>query len=161
MLNRDNSKTLDIAVINYILKSPAARSKFANTKPVREISRRNLKLVVSPSISSSDVETYFKTIRKADRVPKEFTKATPPPPPPARPAQVVVDTVSAFYEEHDAVPASHNAVVRTMTPAMRNRLKARRIRGGEVPNTLMGRLTVGFYFATWYALNVVYNSKYT
>jgi hypothetical protein len=110
---------------------------------------------VSSSITSTDKRTY------RDTVPKISKKAPTgiPPPPPARPAQVVVDTVSAFYEEHDAPPASHNAVVKTMTPAMRQRLRVRRIRGGEVPNTLMGRLTVASYFAAWYALNVFYNSK--
>lgn len=147
------SKTLDLAVISYILNSPAARAKYASVEPVKELSRRKLKLYVSTTVSSTDNRTYRETVPKVPRkVPSKI-----PPPPPARPAQVVVDTVSAFYEEHDAPPASHNAVVKTMSPAMRQRLRARRIRGGEVPNTLMGRLTVGFYFITWYALNVFYN----
>jgi len=142
-------------VISYILNSPAARAYFASVEPVKELHRRRLQLYVSPSVASSDNRTYLATVPKVPR--KAPSKV--PPPPPARPAQVVVDTVSAFYEEHDAHPASHNAVVKTMTPAMRQRLRARRIRGGEVPNTLVGRLTVGFYFAAWYALNIFYNSK--
>lgn len=149
------SKTLDIAVISYILNSPAARAKYASVEPVKELKRKKLKVYFSPSIMSQDRRTYYRTVPK---VPKRAPSRIPPPPP-ARPAQVVVDTVSAFYEEHEAPNASHNAVIRTMTPATRHRLKARRIRGGEVPNTLMGRLTVGFYFAAWYALNVFYNSK--
>lgn len=149
------NKTLDVALISYILNSPAARAFYASVDPVKELKRRKVKVYVSPSISSTDHRTYRQTVPKIPRK----APSTIPPPPPARPAQVVVDTVSAFYEEHDAHPASHNAVVKTMTPAMRQRLRARRIRGGEVPNTLLGRLTVGFYFAAWYALNVFYNSK--
>ena len=35
------------------------------------------------------------------------------------------------------------------------------MRGGDVGNSaLMQRLKIGFYFALWYALNVVYNSKF-
>ena len=119
-----------------------------------------MQLVVSPSICSFDEKTYRKVVPKVarKRVPK-----IPPPPPPARPAQVVVDTVTAFYEEHVASPASHNAVIDTMTPAMRQRLHARRmrrIRGGATNDGLGQTLLVGFYFAAWYALNVVYNSKF-
>ena len=150
------SKTLDLALISYILNSPAARAKYAAVEPVKELSRRKIKLFVATSIRSSDSHTYRETVPK---VPKR-APTTIPPPPPARPAQVVVDTVSAFYEEHEAPPASHNAVVQTMSPAMRQRLRARRIRGGELSNALLGRLTIGFYFVTWYALNVIYNSKF-
>lgn len=151
-----SSKTLDIAVISYILNSPAAKTEFAKAKPVKELSRRRLKLAISPSIVSKDKKTYRKSVPK---VPKTVPK-TIPPPPPARPAQVVVDTVTAFYEEHDAHPASHNAVIRTMTPVMRHRLKARRMRGGAASSGLIKTLTVGLYFVAWYALNVVYNSKW-
>lgn len=149
------SKTLDLEMINYVLNSPAARAFYASVEPVKELTRRKLKLFVSSSISSTDNRTYRATVPKVSKK----APTTVPPPPPARPAQVVVDTVSAFYEQHDAHPAAHNAVVETMSPAMRQRLRARRIRGGEVPNTLIGRLTIGFYFAAWYALNIFYNSK--
>jgi hypothetical protein len=154
------AKTLDMAVISYILNSPAARAQLAKVEPVRELGRRKLKIYVSPSISSSDV-IKFKAYRKTSSpyFPKRASRKIPPPPP-ARPAQVVVDTCTAFYEQHDAYPAAHNAVVQTMTPAMRQRLRARRIRGGASSNTLMGKLTIGSYFAVWYALNVVYNSKF-
>lgn len=147
---------MDLALISYILNSPAARATYASVQPVKEINRRKLRVYSSVSISSSDQRTYEETVPK---IPKKIPTSIPPPPPPTRPAQVVVDTVSAFYEDHDALPASHNAVVQTMTPAMRQRLRARRIRGGEVTNPLLERLTVGFYFAAWYALNVFYNSK--
>jgi hypothetical protein len=36
----------------------------------------------------------------------------------------------------------------------------RRVRGGAASAALMERLTVGMYFAVWYALNIVYNSKF-
>jgi hypothetical protein len=155
VFKRSASKTLDLAVITYILNSPAAKSTFAMVKPVKELSRRRLKLYLAPSITSTDVKTYYKTLSK-------FPKAAPkkvPPPPQTRPAQVVVDTVTAFYEEHDAHPASHNAVIKTMTPAMRHRLHLKRMRGGAVSSGLKQRLTVVFYFVAWYALNVVYNSE--
>jgi hypothetical protein len=152
-----SAKTLDIGLINYILSSPAAISELSKIVTVKELKRRKLTLKISPSISSSDGETYRKIVPKVARKPaKNFT----PPPPPARPARVVVDTVTAFYEHHDAYPASHNAVIKTMTPAMRQRLRARRIRGGAAPGDLGQTLLVGSYFAVWYALNVVYNSKF-
>jgi solute carrier family 35 protein E1 len=58
-----------------------------------------------------------------------------------------------------SLPASHNAVIDTMSPSMRRSLKARRIRvrGGAAAGGLMERLEIGGYFAAWYALNVVYN----
>jgi hypothetical protein len=155
VFKRSASKTLDLAVISYILNSTAAKSEFAKFKPVKELRRRRLKLYLAPSITSTDVKTYRKTLPKT---PKRAPKKVPPPPL-ARPAQVVVDTVTAFYEEHDAHPASHNAVIRTMTPAMRQRLRARRMRGGAVSRGLIHRLKLGFYFFAWYALNVVYNSE--
>ena len=34
------------------------------------------------------------------------------------------------------------------------------VRGGNANSTSQGRMKVGFYFALWYALNVIYNSKY-
>jgi len=147
------TKTLDLALVSYILNSPAARTIYASVQPVKEINHRKLRIYSSISISSSDQRTYEETVPK---VPRTATTKTPPPPP-TRPAQVVVDTVSAFYENHEILPASHNAVVQTMSPAMRQRLRARRIRGGEVQNTLFAQLTVVFYFAAWYALNVFYN----
>ena len=144
-------------MITYILNSPAARNIYASTQPVKELNRRKLRVYSSISISSSDERTYQETV--VPKVPKKVTPSIPPPPP-TRPAQVVVDTVSAFYDTYEVPPASHNAVVETMTPAMRQRLHARRIRGGEVTESLLGRLTIGFYFVAWYALNVFYNSKY-
>jgi hypothetical protein len=146
---------LDIGVISYILSSPAAKAQYSKFKPVKELKRRNLKLKISPTISSSDVKTYRRIVPKvARKAPKV------PPPPPARPAQVVVDTVTAFYEEYEAHPASHNAVIKTLSPQMRERLHARRIRGGAVAIDLAARLKIGFYFFMWYALNVVYNSEF-
>ena len=35
----------------------------------------------------------------------------------------------------------------------------RRVRGGAASAALLERLKVGMYFAVWYALNIVYNSK--
>ena len=149
---------MDLALISYILNSPAARNIYVSLQPVKELNRRKLRLYSSITISSSDQRTYKETI-----VPKVAKKVTPsiPPPPPTRPAQVVVDTVSAFYDTYEVPPASHNAVVEAMTPAMRQRLHARRIRGGQVTESLLGQLTVGFYFVAWYALNVFYNSKWS
>jgi hypothetical protein len=148
------SKILDIGLISYILSSPAAKAHYSKFEPVKELKRRNLKLKISPTISSSDVKTYRRIIPKvARKAPKRV-----PPPPPARPAQVVVDTVTAFYGEYEAYPASHNAVIKTLSPEMRERLHARRIRGGAVAIGVAARLKIGFYFFMWYALNVVYNS---
>jgi hypothetical protein len=156
VFTKATSKTLDLAAINYIINSPAARSLYASTEPVKELNRQQKpKVYVSYNVGSSDRKTYYQS---ASKIQKEAQKVVPPPPP-ERPAHVILDSVSAFYQEFQAPPASHNAVVQTMTPAMRQRLKARRIRGGEVSNILMERLTVGSYFAAWYALNVIYNSK--
>jgi hypothetical protein len=150
------SKTVDMGLISYILNSPAAKAEYSKFEPVKELKRRNLKLKISPTISSSDVKTYRRIVPKvARKAPREV-----PAPPPARPAQVVVDTVTAFYEDYEAHPASHNAVIKTLSPEMRERLHARRIRGGAVAVGLAARLKIGVYFFTWYALNVVYNSEF-
>lgn len=35
------------------------------------------------------------------------------------------------------------------------------LRGGSQNDGLMHRLTIGAYFGAWYALNVMYNSRYS
>ena len=157
VFSKDTTKTIDLALINYVINSPSARALYASTEPVKELKRlQKTQVYVSYNVGSSDRKTYDRT---APKIQKEAKKVVPPPPP-EQPAHVVVDPVSFFYEEHEAPAASHNAVVKTMTPAMRQRLKARRIRGGDAANSLMDRLVLGFYFATWYVLNVVFNSKF-
>jgi hypothetical protein len=114
---------------------------------------------------SSDGKTYVRTLKEtaAAKKPMILQHMKPPStyPTPARPAQVVVDTVSTFYQQEQAFasPASHNAVIQTLSPSMRRALKARRIRGGAGTNGWLHRLEIGAYFGAWYALNVIYNSK--
>lgn len=134
-----------------------SNTKRKNKKPVR--------IFVTPSIVSSDGKTYVRTVKQTLRSGSTVNKPMPLITP-ARPAQVVVDTVTAFYREaqkkqEQVSPASHNAVIQTMSPAMRRSLKARRIRGGAGTNSLLHRLEVGGYFGLWYILNVVYNSEYS
>lgn len=151
--------------------------------PVKELeissrTRRGKKVIpsimVSPSIGSSDGKTYIKKLSqqkaRTTTYPKK-PKTGSLPPLPARPAQVVIDTVTAFYQENPLMESqgnhrrgvsasSHNAVIQNMTPAMRRSLKARRIRGGAVSSAILQRLEVGMYFGIWYALNAIYNSTF-
>jgi len=60
----------------------------------------------------------------------------------------------SYDEEMDSLIASTKSRSRSRT------LSPVEVRGGDV-NTLQDRLKVGFYFALWYALNVIYNSKST
>ncbi len=125
--------------------------------------RRPVQLYVTPSIVSSDGKTYVRTLKqtlRASTVSPTITMRKMSFPPPARPAQVVVDTVSAALYEQEVSAASHNAVLSTLSPAMRRSLKARRIRGGAGSSGLLHRLEIAGYFGAWYALNVVYNSEY-
>jgi hypothetical protein len=123
--------------------------------------------MITPSIGSSDGKTFIKKLSQQNqRTARYYQPSTLPPP--ARPAQVVIDTVTAFYQEDPLADSSqrgmgastHNAVIQNMSPAMRRTLKARRIRGGAGTSGLMQRLEIGLYFAAWYALNVIYNSTY-
>ncbi len=120
------------------------------------------KLAITPSIVSSDGKTYIHTVKKSLK--RKSHQAPNSEVSEARPAQVVIDTYTAFYPEPEprSLPASHNAVIKDMSPmsrSMRRSLKARRIRvrGGAASGGLMERLEIGGYFAAWYALNVIYN----
>ena len=135
IFDRSAIKIVDIAKIIYILNSPVTTASFS---PVTKLDRRHLKLYVSPTIVSTDDKTYPRTVR---RITTKAPKRTPPPPP-ARPAQVVVDTVTTFYKQHDVHPASHNAVIEMMSPEMRRRLRTRRMRGGAMSSGLLHTLKV-------------------
>lgn len=163
IFSKASSKTLDLGKISYILASAsavAAIQKIASIVELKKKSRRSattLQLVLTPSIVSSDGKTYIRTVKKTLKRQSRGSNTID-----HRPAQVVVDTVTAFYPEPTvtkSLHASHNAVINTMSPSMRRSLKARRIRvrGGELESGLMQRLEIGGYFAAWYALNVVYN----
>jgi len=165
VFSKSASKTLDLEKIDYIITSAAAvvaMQKFATIVEFKKKKGRanSLDLALTPSIVSSDGNTYIRTVKKSlNRKPYR----APTSPAQARPAQIVVDTVAAFYPEEkptaESLPASHNAVINTMSPSMRRSLKAHRIRvrGGAADGGLMERLEIGGYFAAWYALNVVYN----
>ena len=58
---------------------------------------------------------------------------------------------SSNDEEMDAMLHHSRSQSRSVSPVVS-------VRGGA-ENNLQARLKVGFYFALWYALNVVYNSK--
>ena len=164
------SKTLNLTRIGYILASPAAME--IKYEPVEELTtgkrlkRRPATFHVTPSIVSSDGKTYVRILKNSTKKPilQHIKSPYPSTNQPQQPAQVVVNTVSAFYNQDDAnkfvSPASHNAVLQTLSPSMRKSLGARRIRGGAGSNALLKRLEIGAYFGTWYALNVIYNSKY-
>jgi len=167
VFSKSSSKTLDLEKINYILMSASAVVAMQKITPVIEFKRRKgfanpLDLALTPSIVSSDGKTYIRTVKKTlkQKSYRTYTSA----PAQARPAQVVIDTVAAFYPDVEptvtrSLPASHNAVINNMSPSMRRSLKARRIRvrGGAAAGGLMERLEIGGYFAAWYALNIVYN----
>ncbi len=156
-----SSKTVDLEKINYILASAPAVVSMQKIAPLVEFKRkRGFELATTPSVVSSDGKTYIRTVKKSLKR-RSYRNSAPAQ---SRPAQVVIDTVAAFYPESEpsvtrSLPASHNAVIDTMSPSMRRSLKARRIRvrGGAAAGGLMERLEIGGYFAAWYALNVVYN----
>ena len=167
IFSKSYSKTLDLGRINYILTSTSAVVAMQKITTIVEFKRKGgftnrLDLAVTPSIVSNDGNTYIRTVKKTlKQNPYETSTSVPTQ---ARPAQVVIDTVAAFYPETEpavtrSLPASHNAVINTMSPSMRRSLKAHRIRvrGGAAEGGLMERLEIGGYFAAWYALNVVYN----
>ena len=162
VFSKSASKTLDLEKINYILSSASAVIAMQKISPIVEFKRKRgfanpLDLALTPSIVSSDGNTYIRTVKKSLK--QRTYRAPYSSPVQARPAQVVIDTFTAFYPESEANVASHNAVINTMSPSMRRSLKARRIRvrGGAAAGGLMERLEIGGYFAAWYALNVVYN----
>jgi len=164
VFSKASSKTLDLGKVSYILASTSANAVVRNSFPILELknkSRRNapsLQINITPSIVSSDGKTYVRTVKKTLK--KTLQSSGTLDQFPNRPAQVLV---SAFYPEPivtQSLPASHNAVIKTMSPSMRRSLKARRIRvrgGDSGMGGLMQRLKIGGYFAAWYALNVVYN----
>lgn len=169
VFSKSSSKTLDLGKISYILASTSALTATEKLSSILEFhkkygrSAKPPELAITPSIVSSDGKTFIRTVKKT----LKHTSYQPPSnnvPAQSRPAQVVIDTVSAFYPDSEptiakSLPASHNAVIDTMSPSMRRTLKARRIRvrGGATKSALMQRLEIGGYFATWYALNIVYN----
>ena len=164
VFSKASSKTIDLAKINYILASTSAFVAMQKIAPIVELKRKKGfgELALTPSIVSSDGKTYIRTVKKSLK--RKSYRASNSATTQARPAQVVVDTVAAFYPDSEptvtrSLPASHNAVINTMTPSMRRSLKAHRIRvrGGAAAGGLMERLEIGGYFAAWYALNVVYN----
>jgi len=167
VFSKSSSKTLDLGKINYILTSASAIVAMQKIAPIVELKRKkgianSLNLALTPSIVSSDGKTYIRTIKKSLKQKPYLVSNTASNQ--ARPAQVVIDTVAAFYPEVEptvtrSLPASHNAVINTMSPSMRRSLKARRmrVRGGAAAGGLMERLEIGGYFAAWYALNIVYN----
>lgn len=164
--SKPSSKTLDLGKISYILASASAAAAIQKTTPIVDVKKKSrrsaisLQLVLTPSIVSSDGKTYVRTVKKALENPSHGSSTMPAQ---GHPAHVVVDTVSAFYPEPTltkSLPASHNAVINTMSPSMRRSLKVRRIRvrgGGSSMSKLMQRMEVFGYFAAWYALNIVYN----
>jgi len=163
VFSKASSKTVDLRKINYILASASAVVAMQKIAPIVESKRKKaFELALTPSIVSSDGNTYIRTVKKSLK--KRPYRNSNSAPAQARPAQVVIDTVAAFYPDSEptvtrSLPASHNAVIDTMSPSMRRSLKARRIRvrGGAAAGGLKERLEIGGYFAAWYALNVVYN----
>lgn len=156
VFTRTPCKTLDVGIITYILSQAST-----NHETIKELKKpkRTLKLYSTSSVFSNDGKTYVRLL-------KTTTTSTSPSKRPlavhSQESQVSISPVQAFYDEQPGVvpPASHNAVLSDMTPYMRHKLKARRMRGGALSPGLQDRLTVGFYFAAWYALNIVYNSKF-
>lgn len=167
VFSKASSKTLDLGKINYILSSASAVVAMHKIAPLVEFKKKRgsaskLELALTPSIVSSDGKTYIRTLKKSLK--QKSYRASNGAQSEARPAQVVIDTVTAFYPDAEptvsrALSASHNAVINNWSPAMRRSMKARRIRvrGGAASGGLMERLEIGGYFAAWYALNVVYN----
>lgn len=162
---KSSSKTIDLGKINYILASASAIVAMQKLAPILEFKRKkgianSLDLALTPSIVSSDGKTYIRTVKKSLKQKSYSTSASVSAQ--ARPAQVVIDTVAAFYPETEptftrSLHASHNAVIDTMSPSVRRSLKARRIRVRGGASAKYERLQIGGYFAAWYALNVVYN----
>jgi hypothetical protein len=65
-------------------------------------------------------------------------------------APVVETTTPVIQRPTPRYPSTHS------TPR-----GARRVRGGAASAALLERLKVGMYFAVWFALNLVYNSKFS
>lgn len=148
-------KTLDVGIITYLLKMASAQQYMPKelVKP-----KRTLAIYTTPSVSSTDGKTYIQLVKKG-----ASKKAAAPVAASPVGSQIRIEPVQTFLQQEeyddDALPASHNAVLSDMTPYMRQKLKARRMRGGGFQAGMMERLTIGFYFGAWYALNIVYNSK--
>eukprot|EP00980_Cylindrotheca_fusiformis_P017185 scaffold5289_cov107-Cylindrotheca_fusiformis.AAC.12 len=139
--------------------------------------RRSLKLYTTSSIFSNDGKTYIRFIKKQRKTTPRTTTFTdmdgttiPLPAVQLQESQFYSEAPlltsrnnKSLYEESSSVvpPASHNAVYSTMTPYMRQKLKARRMRGGGgrgvLSSGVIDRLVIAFYFAAWYFLNIVYN----
>ncbi|CAJ1970357.1 unnamed protein product [Cylindrotheca closterium] len=149
-------KTLDVGIITYLL-SMASSSHYMPIELANP--KRTLQIYTTPSVFSTDGKTYIRLIRKGSKSMTYHKKKTIASS--SQESQVRMEPVQTFYHstgrEPAADPASHNAVLQNMTPYMRQKLKARRMRGGGTHAGLMERLTIGFYFGAWYALNIVYN----
>jgi hypothetical protein len=146
---------VDVGIITYILSQATT-----NHEIIKELKnpKRSLKVYTTSSVFSDDGKTYVRLVKKTTSSRK--TTFTPFTPVQSQGSQVTISPVQTFYKE-EVPPASHNAVLSDMTPYMRHKLKAaRRIRGGALSSGLLDRLTIGSYFGTWYALNIVYNSKF-
>jgi hypothetical protein len=147
VFTRTPCKTLDVGIITYILSQATT-----NHEIIKELKKPkpSLKLYLTSSVFSDDGKTYVRLIKKTTSSKKTVQ---------SQGSQVTISPVQTFYTEQ-VPPASHNAVLSDMTPYMRHKLKARRMRGGALSSGLLDRLTIGSYFAVWYALNIVYNSKF-
>mmetsp|Transcript_31566 Transcript_31566/g.76204 ORF Transcript_31566/g.76204 Transcript_31566/m.76204 type:complete len:620 (-) Transcript_31566:154-2013(-) len=155
-------KTLDVGIITYLLSMASSAQTFTPKELVKP--KRSLKLYSTPSVFSTDGKTYIKLIKKGVAASKKKTSSTASSAQESSQVVRIEPVVQTFYERASdettattADPASHNAVLQDMTPYMRQKLKARRMRGGGSHAGLMERLTIGFYFGAWYALNIVYN----
>jgi hypothetical protein len=141
-----------VGIITYILSQATT-----NHETIKELKKpkRSLKIYTTSSVFSNDGKTYVRLVKMTT-----FSKKTTITPVQSQGSQVTISPVQTYYKE-EVPPASHNAVLSDMTPYMRHKLKAaRRIRGGALSSGLLDRLTIGSYFGTWYALNIVYNSKF-
>lgn len=140
-----------MGIITYILSQATT-----NHETIKELKKpkRSLKIYTTSSVFSNDGKTYVRLVKMTT-----FSKKTTITPVQSQGSQVTISPVQTYYKE-EVPPASHNAVLSNMTPYMRQKLKARRMRGGALSSGLLDRLTVGSYFAAWYALNIVYNSKF-
>lgn len=63
----------------------------------------------------------------------------------------IQSNLDSYDEEIDALISRTNSASHSLSP-----VNAKNVRGGS-NNTLQQKMKVGFYFALWYALNVIYN----
>lgn len=66
----------------------------------------------------------------------------------------IQSNLDSYDEEIDALISRTNSASHSLSP-----VNAKNVRGGS-NNALQQKMKVGFYFALWYALNVIYNSEY-